>query len=102
MNKQVQTFGIMLPQKHNKQVITFGNIEIENRKSDCHKYPTAAVDIYKMLTSNRVSPSEKKYKHFIGYKDDYCKIKTFSIMLPQMIAYVKSYDDESKWMLILT
>ena len=50
----------MLPQKHNKQIITFGNIEIENRKSDCHKYPTAAVDIDKMLTSNRVSPGEKK------------------------------------------
>ena len=44
----------MLPQKHNKQIITFGIIEIENRKSDCHKYPTAVADIDKMLTFHRV------------------------------------------------
>ena len=32
--------------------------------------------------------------------DDY-KVKPFSIVLPKISAYVKSYDDETKWMYFL-
>ena len=50
-----------------------------------------------MVISNKVCSGERLYKYFIGYKVDYYKIRPFSIMLPQMIAYVRRHD-ETKWM----
>ena len=50
-----------------------------------------------MLMSNKISFSEKYYKCFIGYIDDY-KIKPFSIILPRTSVHVKRYDGETKWM----
>ena len=47
--------------------------------------------------SNKISFSEKYYKCFIGYVDDY-KIKPFSIILPRTSVHVKRYDGETKWM----
>ena len=44
-----------------------------------------------------VSSGEKKYKHFIGYKDDDHKIKPLRIILPETSAQVKSYDGGIKW-----
>ena len=49
-----------------------------------------------IVISNKVCSGEKLYKYFIGYKDDYYKIRPFSI-IPQMIAYVRRHD-ETKWM----
>ena len=44
---------------------------------------------------------EKNYKYFVGYIDNAHKIKPFSIILPKRNAYVKCYDDETKWMYFL-
>ena len=44
-----------------------------------------------------VSSGQKNYKCFVGSKDDYPKIKPLC-MFPKIIAYVKSSDDETKWM----
>ena len=45
-----------------------------------------------------VASREKNYKYFVVLKDDDYKIKPLHIMLPKTSTYVKSYDDESKWM----
>ena len=47
-----------------KEIITFGDIEIEKRKLHCYKNPIFLkdVDIDNMLISDKVSSSEKNYK----------------------------------------
>ena len=46
--------------------------------------------------SNKIYSSEKDYKYFIGYFDDYI-IKPLRIMLQRNTAYIKSYDSQTKW-----
>ena len=41
---------------------------------------------------------EKNYKYFIGYLHNDHKIKSLHIMLPKIIAYVKSCDGQTKCM----
>ena len=50
------------------------------------------VDIDNILTSTKISSSEKNCKYFIGYIDDDCRIKKFSILLTKKSIDVKSYD----------
>ena len=68
----------------NKEIIIFGDIEIEKRKSQNQKYPTLmdSVDIDKIIVSNNVS-CKKSYEYFLGYKDDE-NIIPLCIMLTQM------------------
>ena len=56
------------------------------------------VDIDNISISDKVTSGEKNYKYFICYMDDDCKTKPFSIILPKMSTYVKSYDGKTKWM----
>ena len=44
-----------------KEILTFGNIEIEKNKFYCHKSPVPLreIDIEKVLVSNKVSFREK-------------------------------------------
>ena len=44
---------------------------------------------------------KKNYKYFIGYLYNN-KVKLLHIMLPKTNAYVKSYDEQTKWMYFLT
>ena len=44
---------------------------------------------------------EKNCKYLIGYMNDDGRIKPFSIIFLKTSTYVKSYDDETKWMYIL-
>ena len=86
-----------------KEILMFGNIEIEKNKFYHHKTPTflGDVDIKKVLVSKKISFSEKNYKYFIGYLYDNHKVKPLHIMLPKTSAYVKSYDGQTKWMYFL-
>ena len=45
-----------------------------------------------------VSSGERYLKYLIGFKDNDYKIKLLCIMFPKTSAYLKSYDDETKWM----
>ena len=47
------------------------------------------IDNDNMLISYMVSPDEKSYKEFIGFKDDDYKIKPLRIMPPKTRVYVK-------------
>ena len=51
------------------------------------------MDIDNILISKTISSSEKNYKHFIGYINDYK-----SIILPKSSTYVITYDSRTKWM----
>ena len=89
--------------KIGKEILTFGNIEIEKNKFYRHKTPVPLrdVDIQKVLVSNKISFGEKKYKHFIGYLHNDYKIKPLHIMLLKTSACVKGYDEQTKWMYFL-
>ena len=90
-----------------KEILTFGSIETEKNKFYLHETTIFLkdVDIGKVLVSNKISFGEKKYKYFItwiiGYLDNDNKVKPLHIMLPKTIAYVKSYDGQTKWMYFL-
>ena len=54
-----------------------------------------------MLSSSKVSLSEKNYKYFIGYLFNDDKVKPLHIMTPKTSAYIKSYHRQTKWMYFL-
>ena len=86
-----------------KEILTFGNIEIEKNKFHRHKTSIhlGDVDVEKVLVSDNISFDEKNYKYFIGYLLDNYKVKPLHIMPPKTTAYVKSYDGQTKWMYFL-
>ena len=51
-----------------KEILAFGNIEIEKNKFHHHESPAPLrdIEIEKVLISNKVFFSEKNYKYFIG------------------------------------
>ena len=58
--------------KMEKAVIKFSDIEIQKPKFHQHKGPilTKNIDINKIVVSNKVRFGKKRFKYFIGYKDD--------------------------------
>ena len=86
-----------------KEILTFGNIEIDKNNFYGHKTPIFGgdVDIEKVLVSKKISFGEKNYQYFIGYLYDNHKVKPFHIMLPKTSPYVKNYDGQTKWMYFL-
>ena len=87
-----------------KEILTFGNNEIEKNKFYRHETPIflGDIDIEKVLVSKKISFGEKNYKYFIGYLHDNHKVKPLHIMLPKISSYVKSYDGQTKWIYFLT
>ena len=81
-----------------KEILTFGDIEIEKNKFYCHKSLILLEDIdtEKVLVSKKISSGEKNYKYFIGYLYNDYKVKPLHKMLPKTSAYVKSYDGQTK------
>ena len=77
--------------KTDKEILTFGNIEIEQNLNR-HKTPILLedVDIKKVLVYNKISFGEKTYKYFISYLYDNHKVKPLHIILPKTTAYIKS------------
>ena len=55
-------------------------------------------DIEKVLLSNNISSTEKKYKYFLGYLNDNYKVKPLHKMLKKTNSYVKSCHGQTKWM----
>ena len=86
-----------------KEILTFGDIEIEKDEFYRHKTPILLkdVDIEKVLVSNKIYFGEKNYKYFTGYLCNNNKVKPLRNMLPRTSAYVKSYDGQTKRMFFL-
>ena len=80
-----------------KEVLTFGDIEIEKNMFYRHKSssPLNDVDIEKVLVSTKISSVEKDYKYFIGYFYNEDEVKPLHIILPEKSAYVKRYDGQT-------
>ena len=69
--------------KMGKEILTFGNIEIEKNKCYRDKTPIFLdVDIEKVLVPNKISFDEKNYKYFIGYLYHDNKVKPLHIIVP--------------------
>ena len=68
-----------------KEILTFGDTEIEKNKFYCYRSPIFLkdVDIEKVLVSNKIFVGEKNYKYFIGYLYNDNKVKSLHIMLPK-------------------
>ena len=77
-----------------KEIITFGDIQVEKHKFYRPKNLILLedIDIKKIHVSNMVSSSKKSYNYFIDYKDDDHKIRPLRVMLPETSAFVKSYN----------
>ena len=77
-----------------KEIITFGDNEIEKRKFLCYKNPIFKKDVHadNILISNKTSFGKKNHKYLIVYMDDDFKIKPLHIILPKMSGYVIVYD----------
>ena len=65
-----------------KEIITFGNTEIEKQKFCCKNlsFFIKDLDIDNLLIPNKTS-SDEKNKYFIGYLDNELKIKPLHTML---------------------
>ena len=84
-----------------KKIITFDDIEVEKHKFHHHKNIifVRRFRYEKNAGVEYISLGQKNAKYFVGYKDDDDhKIKQLRTMLPKTSAYVKSYDEETKWM----
>ena len=86
-----------------KEILMLGNIEIDKNKfyGDKTFFYKKDVDAEKILVSNKIFFGETNYKHFIGYLYNNNKVRPLHIMLPKAISYVKSYDEQTKWMYFL-
>ena len=86
-----------------KEILMFGDIEIEKNKFYRNKTPIFLkdVNIEKVLVSNKISFGEKNYRYFIDYLYNYDKVKPLHITLPKTSAYVKRYDGQTKSMYLL-
>ena len=87
--------------KIGKEIITFGDTEIE--KTKCNHDKTLILfkdlDIDNIKVYSMVSSGGKVYKNFISYKKDHnYKIKPLRQMLPKTSAFVKTFDGKTKWM----
>ena len=87
--------------KTGKEIIMFGNIEVEKHKF--HQYKSVIwinkKDICKIVLLNRVPFGKKDFKYFIGYEEDK-KVRFLSIMLSKMSPY-RRYFDETDYMSLL-
>ena len=54
--------------------------------------------IEKVFLSSKIYFAGKNYKCFIGYLDNDHKVKSLYLMLHKTRPYVKSYDEQTKWM----
>ena len=82
-----------------KEILTFGDNEIEKYKFYYHKTPVFLkdVDMEKVLVSNKISIGEKNFKYVIGYLYNDNEVKPLHIMAPKSSVYVKSCGRQTKW-----
>ena len=87
-----------------RKMLTLEDIEVKKSKLYHNKTPISAQDedIEKVLVSNKISFGEKNFKYFIGYMNYGNKVKPLHIMLPKTSTYVKTYNEQTKWMYFLT
>ena len=64
-----------------KEILTFGDIEIEKKKFYRQIFFGGDVDIEKVLVSKKIPFGEKNYKYFTGYLNDNHKVKPLHMFM---------------------
>ena len=77
-----------------KEIIMFGNIEVEKNNFHQYKNPVPIYDanIDKLVVSRKFLFGEKGFKYYFGYKDAK-KVRPLCVMLPKMGAYSRDFDE---------
>ena len=85
-----------------KEMVTFGNIEVEKHTFHTLKNPISICDINvdRTVIPNKVLFGKNAFKYFIGYENDDEKLMLLCIMLPKMSAYKRNFD-ETKYMFFI-
>ena len=86
----------------NEKTLKLNNIRINKKKF--HKSKQAinldSVNIDQIVVSDKFKHSDEGFKYFIGYQKDEI-IKLLCIILPQMMGYIKSFENGGKNMSFL-
>ena len=82
-----------------KEIIRFGDIEVERHKCHQSKSPISIhyVNIDKIIVSNKIPLAKKGFEYFVWLKNDYEKVMALYIMLPKMGEYRIDFD-KTKYM----
>ena len=85
------------------QKIKFGDKEVDKKKFYSSKEAILlySVDLSKIVVSSRWKLNDTTYKYFCGYLNNDV-IKPLCVILPQMNAYIKYFDDGGKNMSFVT
>ena len=75
-----------------KEIMTFGDIEVQKYKFCQSKSPVSIndVDISKIVVSNRILFAERGFKYFVGYEDG--KKVTKLVNASKMSSYRRDFD----------
>ena len=77
-----------------KQIIAFGNIEVEKQKFHQHKNPISIynVNIDRIAVSYKVLCSKNGFKCFVAYEDDSEKLMALCIIFQKISAYRSDFE----------
>ena len=80
--------------KISKKTLEFNDVEVDEKNVHVSKRPIAlnSVRINKTVAPDKFEHIDKLLKYFIGYKE-YDIIRSLCIVLPQMSAYIKYFNN---------
>ena len=86
------------------QKIKFGDKEVDKKTFYSSKEAILldSVDLSKIVVSSKWKLNDTTYKYFCGYLNNDGIIKPLCVILPQMIGYIKYFDDGGKNMSFVT
>ena len=77
-----------------KQTLVFNDIEV-NKKYFYASKKVIPLNVNHLIISKRLKNNNDTYKYFIGYNYE-DKIRLFYIVLPQIIGYIKYFENGSR------
>ena len=80
-----------------EKTLTFDNIRVNKKEFHKSKQPTDLdlVNVDQIVVSHKFKHSDDGFKYFIGYKKGEI-VKPLCIILPQMIGYIKYFENRGK------
>ena len=80
-----------------KKTLKFDNIRVNKKEFHKSKQPIdlMSVKVDQIVISEKFKHSDKGFKYFIGYQDNEI-VKPLYIILPQMIGYIKYFENGGK------
>ena len=95
--KYIILFVYSIKKKMSENALKFNNIRVNKKESHKSKetIDLDSVNIDQMVLSDKFKHSDKSFKYFIGYQKGEM-VKPLCIILPQMMAYRKYFEDGGK------